>query len=191
MALYYNSADYCGVNIIPAPAKQSSSSTIFCYSSVPHYFIPNLQLILPNRNIKFGAKYHFVVFGNSLTTEQEQNLTKKRKNLKILSQDSYVPHKAALKWTYVTSLSDRRAAHLLKFSQCTARHPEHGPTMFPLNPNIRELHSFVTWQPFIQAPSNIGHQTIIVWFYIHYVSIRIISLVNVCAFTVSPLSWVN
>ena len=38
----------------------------------------------------------------------------------------------------LTSISERRSSHLLRFSQIAARHPVHGPLMFPLNDNNQD-----------------------------------------------------
>ena len=38
----------------------------------------------------------------------------------------------------LTSLCERRAAHLLAFARRTSRHPVYGPKMFPHNPQIND-----------------------------------------------------
>ena len=90
--------------------------------------------------IRSTTEYCSAVFATSLTAEQARKLTNiERTSLKIILQESYISYETALEWTGLTSLSDRRAAHLLKFSQSTARHPIHGPRMFPLNTDIQEI----------------------------------------------------
>ena len=51
----------------------------------------------------------------------------------------YVSYEAALEMSGLTSLTQRRAAHLLKFAKLSARHPVHGPRMFPLNQDIQDI----------------------------------------------------
>ena len=41
--------------------------------------------------------------------------------------------------TGLMSLSKRRSAHLLRFAQVAARHPVHGPRMFPENPDPQDI----------------------------------------------------
>ena len=41
----------------------------------------------------------------------------------------------------LTSLTQRRPAHLLKFAKLSARYPVHGPRMFPLNQDIQDIYN--------------------------------------------------
>ena len=90
--------------------------------------------------IRSTTEYCSAVFATSLTAEQARKLTNiERTSLKIILKESYISYETALEWTGLTSLTDRRAAHLLKFSRSTARHPIHGPRMFPLNTDIQDI----------------------------------------------------
>ena len=91
--------------------------------------------------IRSTAEYCSAVFATSLTCEQERKLTNIEKTaLRIILHDNYVCYEAALEMTGLTSLSERRTAHLLSFSRRSARHPVHGPRMFPASENIQEIH---------------------------------------------------
>ena len=99
--------------------------------------------------IRSTAEYCSAVFATSLTQEQIRKITNiERTCLKIILQDNDVSYEAALEMTGLTSLTERRAAHLLKFSRHTAQHPIHGPRMFPLNQitndngNLRSLEKY-------------------------------------------------
>ena len=50
----------------------------------------------------------------------------------------YISYNSALEMCGLTSISERRSSHLLRFSQIAARHPVHGPLMFPLNDNNQD-----------------------------------------------------
>ena len=90
--------------------------------------------------IRSAAEYCSAVFGTSLTQEQTRKLTNiERTCLKVILQESYVSYEAALEMTGLSSLTDRRSRHILLFAKRAARHPVHGPRMFPLTPNIQEL----------------------------------------------------
>ena len=98
----------------------------------------------PHRDIlsfhSFCGQYCSAVFGTSLTQEQTRKLTNiERTCLKVILQESYVSYEAALEMTGLSSLTDRRSRHILLFAKRAARHPVHGPRMFPLTPNIQEL----------------------------------------------------
>ena len=91
--------------------------------------------------IRSTAEYCSAVFASSLTLEQEQKLTNIEKtSLQIILQDMYVSYEAALEMSGLTSLTQRRAAHLLRFAKLSAQHPVHGPRMFPLNQDIQNIH---------------------------------------------------
>ena len=76
------------------------------------------------------------------TAEQDRKLTNIEKTaLRIILQDNYVLYETALEMTGLSSLSERRAAHLLSFSRRASRHPFHGPRMFPINPDIQDFHN--------------------------------------------------
>ena len=92
--------------------------------------------------IRSTAEYCSAVFATSLTVEQDRKLTNIEKTaLRIILQDNYVSYEAALEMTGLSSLSERRAAHLLSFSRRASRHPFHGPRMFPINPDIQDIHN--------------------------------------------------
>ena len=81
--------------------------------------------------------------------EQDRKLSNIEKTaLRIILQDNYISYEAALEMTGLSSLSDRRAAHLLSFSRRASRHPVHGPRMFPLNPDIQDIHNLRTREKF-------------------------------------------
>ena len=89
--------------------------------------------------IRSTAEYCSAVFGPSLTTEQDRKLTNIEKtSLRIILKENYVSYEAALEMCALTSLSERRAAHLLAFARRTSRHPVYGPKMFPHNPQIND-----------------------------------------------------
>ena len=70
--------------------------------------------------------------------EQERKLTNIEKtSLRIILKDMYVSFEAALEMSGLTSLTQRRAAHLLRFAKLSAPHPIHGPRMFLLNQTSR------------------------------------------------------
>ena len=90
--------------------------------------------------IRSTAEYCSAVFGPSLTLEQDRKLANIEKtSLRIILQDNYVSYEAALEMCGLTSLSERRAAHLLAFARRASRHPVHGPKMFPRNPDIQNI----------------------------------------------------
>ena len=92
--------------------------------------------------IRSTAEYCSAVFATSLTCEQERKLTNiENTALRIILHDNYVSYDAALEMTGLTSLSERRAAHLLSFSRRASRHPVHGPRMFPPSENTEEIHN--------------------------------------------------
>ena len=92
--------------------------------------------------IRSTAEYCSAVFATSLTVEQDRKLTNIEKTaLRIILQDNYVSYEAALEMTGLSSLSERRAAHLLSFSRRASQHPFHGPRMFPINPDIQDIHN--------------------------------------------------
>ena len=89
--------------------------------------------------IRSTTEYCSAVFASSLTVEQERKLTNiERTCLKIILKDMYVSYETALEMCGLSSLSQRRSAHLLKFAELSARHPVHGPRMFPENPNTHD-----------------------------------------------------
>ena len=95
------------------------------------------------------AEYCSAVCATSLTVKQERKLSNIEKTaLTIIIQDNYISYEAALEMTGLSSLSDRRAAHLLSFSRRASRHPVHGPRMFPLNPDIQDIHNLRTREKF-------------------------------------------
>ena len=99
--------------------------------------------------IRSTAEYCSAVFATSLTVEQDRKLSNIEKTaLRIILQDNYISYEAALEMTGLSSLSDRRAAHLLSFSRRASRHPVHGPRMFPLNPDIQDIHNLRTREKF-------------------------------------------
>ena len=84
--------------------------------------------------IRSTAEYCLPVFATSLTQEKIRKLTTiYRTCLNVILKENYISYEAALEMTGLTSLTEQRAAHLLKFSCRTAQHPVHGPRMFPLN----------------------------------------------------------
>ena len=90
--------------------------------------------------LRSTAKYCSAVFASLLTVEQKRKFTNiERTCLKIIMKDMYVSYEAALEMCGLSSLSQRRSAHLLKFAQLSARHPVHGPRMFPENPNTHDI----------------------------------------------------
>ena len=95
--------------------------------------------------IRSTAEYCSAVFASSLTVEEERKLTNiERTCLKIVLKDMYVSYEAALEMCGLSSLSERRSAHLLRFAQLSAKHPVHGPRMFPVNPSIQDLQDIRT-----------------------------------------------
>ena len=92
--------------------------------------------------IRSTAEYCSAVFASSLTLEQERKLTNIEKtSLRIILKDMYVSYEAALEMSGLTSLTQRRAAHLLRFAKLSARHPVHGPLMSPLNQDIQDIYN--------------------------------------------------
>ena len=105
--------------------------------------------------IRSTAEYCSAVFGPSLTNEQDRKLKNIEKtSLRIILKETklfieqplalpgsakYVSYEAALGMCALTSLSERRAAHLLAFARQTSRHPVYGPKMFPNNPQINDI----------------------------------------------------
>ena len=98
--------------------------------------------------IRSTAEYCLAVFRTSLTVEQERKISYIEKTaLRIILQDNYVTYEAALEMTGLSSLSDRLTAHILSFSRRASRHPVHGPRMFPMNPDIRDIHNIYVEPP--------------------------------------------
>ena len=78
----------------------------------------------------------------SLILYQDQKLANIEKtSLRIILQDNYVSYEAALEMCGLTSLSERRASHLLAFARSASCHPVHGHKMFPRNPGIQNINA--------------------------------------------------
>jgi len=100
--------------------------------------------------IRSTAEYCSAVFASSLTQEQERKLTNiERTCLRIILKEMYVSYESALEMTGLISLSERRSVHLLRFAKTAARHPVHGPRMFPENPDTKDINDLRDKEKFV------------------------------------------
>ena len=51
--------------------------------------------------------------------------------------------------TGLISLSERRSVYLLRFAKTAARHPVHGPRMFPENPETQDINNLRDKEKFV------------------------------------------
>ena len=94
------------------------------------------QTLLYKQYIRTKLEYCSVVFHSSLTVQQSASLERcQAVCLRVILQENYVSHSAALEMTGLDSLADRRKARCLSFSLKCIKDTNNA-RFFPRNPNL-------------------------------------------------------